>query len=124
MIHEISPGAEIVVWSDMFDPHHNSVDKYYLVPTTLAGSWEGVEPTTIIANWNGGHRSESLKFFAGRKHRQLVAGYYDDPHVEAEVGKWNDAAKEAGGVGGWMYTTWQNNYENLERFAKAVQALR
>ena len=37
-----SPRARIVVWSDMFDPNHNAVDKYYLVNGTLKGSWEGL----------------------------------------------------------------------------------
>jgi hypothetical protein len=121
MIHQISPKAQVMVWSDMFDPKHNAVDKYYLVPTTIAGSWEGLEPATQIANWNGDHRAESLKFFADRKHAQLVAGYYDDPNVEAEVEKWKAAAKPIGGVSGWMYTTWNSNYDNLERYAKAVR---
>ena len=41
------------------------------------GSWEGLPRDVIIANWNGGKAPESLKFFAGRGHPQLIAGYYD-----------------------------------------------
>ena len=48
------PSARVVVWSDMFDPHHNAVDNYYLVNGSLEGSWEGLAPRVIIANWNGG----------------------------------------------------------------------
>ncbi len=64
ILEEIDPGAEVLVWSDMFDPHHNAVDDYYLVNGTLAGSWEGLPPKVIIANWNSGHMRESLDFFS------------------------------------------------------------
>ena len=53
----------------MFDPHHNAVDKYYLVNGSLKGSWEGLARDVIIANWNGDKAAESLKFFADRGHR-------------------------------------------------------
>ena len=36
------PRAEMIVWSDMFDPNHNAVKEYYLVNGTLEGSWEGL----------------------------------------------------------------------------------
>ena len=40
-------------------------------------------------------RAASLKWFADRGHRRLIAGYYDqDP---AEVTKWLAAANEVGG---------------------------
>jgi hypothetical protein len=35
------PTAAIYTWSDMFDPHHNAVDKYYLWESTIAESWKG-----------------------------------------------------------------------------------
>jgi len=28
IIQKLDPNAEIVVWSDMFDPFHNTVDNY------------------------------------------------------------------------------------------------
>lgn len=42
ILHTESPGSRIAVWSDMFDPNHNAVDKYYLVNGPLTGSWEGL----------------------------------------------------------------------------------
>ena len=44
IIHKHDPKADVIVWSDMFDPHHNARDNYYLVSSTLAGSWEGLDP--------------------------------------------------------------------------------
>ena len=45
-----------------------------------ARSWEGLDPDVVILNWNGARKEASLRFFAARGHRQIVAGYYDgDP---------------------------------------------
>lgn len=123
IIRGIDPSSPIYVWSDMFDPHHNARDNYYLVSGDLAGSWEGLSPEVNIGNWNAGHAVDSLKFFAGRGHGQFIAGYYDHADVEAGVRKWLDAASGVQGVAGVMYTTWRNDYSNLERFAKAVRAI-
>jgi len=112
IIKEINPKADIVVWSDMFDPNHNAVASYYLVNGSLEGSWKGLPEGTIIANWNGGKAARSLKWFADRGHPQIIAGYYD-----AGLGnfdKWQTTAKGVPNVIGFMYTTWQRKYDDLE----------
>ncbi len=119
ILRDLNPDGKIYVWSDMFDPHHNAVKDYYLVHGSLAGSWEGLDPAVKIANWNFDHRDESLKFFADRGHRQLIAGYYDNPL--GDLTKWLDSAVKAGNVDAVMYTTWQNNYSDIERFAEMVK---
>lgn len=119
LLGEVNPGGKIYVWSDMFDPHHNAVDRYYLVRGSLAGSWEGLAPEVIVANWNFDRRDASLRWFAERGHKTLIAGYYDAP-VE-QIGQWLDSAAGKPLVG-VMYTTWQNNYADLERFARALDA--
>ncbi len=122
MLREINPGGQIYVWSDMFDPHHNAVKgPYYLVNGPLLNSWDGLDKDVIIIPWYFEKRSESLKFFAERGHRQVIAGYYDsDP---AKVADWLTAAKTVpGSVLGVMYTTWENNYHDLEKFSQAVDA--
>ncbi len=120
-IHEVAPDAEVIDWNDMFDPYHNAVDKYYLVGGTLAKSWEGLDRSVIVANWNSGKAAESLKFFAGRGNPQVIAGYYDTDDVKAEVGRWAEAARGVSGVRGYMYTTWRNDYKDLEKYAEAVR---
>jgi hypothetical protein len=121
IVHAAAPDAEIIDWNDMFDPYHNAVDKYYLVGSTLEKSWEGLDKSMIIANWNSGKAAESLKFFAARGNRQVIAGYYDADDVKAEVAHWTDAAHGVAGVRGFMYTTWRNDYKNLEKYAEAVR---
>src|SRR5262249_41939155 len=101
IVREIDPKARIVIWSDMFDPNHNAVDRYYLVKGSLKGSWEGLPKDVDVMNWNGGKSSAaSLKWFDDRSHRQLIAGYYDGDLKNFE--RWHAAAKDVRGVRGFM----------------------
>jgi hypothetical protein len=120
LIRDIRPDAEILVWSDMFDPHHNARDEYYLVRGSLADSWTGLDSSTRIVNWNSGKAQPSLTFFASRGHRQVVAGYYDGD-VARNVESWKTAARGVSGVDGFLYTTWRRDYKDLEEFARRVR---
>ena len=121
IIRKLDPNAEIVVWNDMFDPFHNAVDNYWLTRGTMKGSWEGVDKTVSIGNWNQGQRRPSLKFFAGRGHRQIIATYYDrGDNWKNVVNAWLAAAEGIPNVDGIMYTTWSNNYDDLEEFIQLV----
>lgn len=115
----INPKAEVVTWSDMFDPNHNAVKAYYLVNGTLEGSWEGLPKEVIIANWNGGQRAPSLRFFSDRGHRQVVAGYYDAGLENFR--RWDEASQRIPDVIGFLYTTWQARYDDLEAFGEAMR---
>ena len=112
-------GATDYTWSDMLDPFHNAHCDYYLVRGDFKNAWEGLDPKVVIMNWNFGKREQSLRFFADRGHTQIIAGYYDGP--VADIHKWLDAAKGVKGVIGVMYTTWRNDYSQIEAFAKAVK---
>ena len=122
-VHRVSPEANLVIWSDMFDPFHNARDSYYLTKETMKGSWEGLSPSTTIANWNLGKARDSLDWFAKRKHTQIVAGYYDQA-IDTNVASWKQAIGGTPKVIGWIYTTWQRDYSNLEAFAKRCKAKR
>jgi hypothetical protein len=119
IIKEVNPNAKIVVWSDMFDPHHNAVDKYYLVNGTWAESWKGLPADVAIANWNSGKAAASLKWFGERGHPQIIAGYYDGKDLD-NFKKWDAAARGVPKVTGFMYTTWDHKYELLEAYGKAM----
>ena len=124
MLREVNPGGRLYVWSDMFDPNHNAVPgPYYLVNGPLTGSWDGLDKDVIILPWYFEKRAESLKFFADRGNKQVIAGYYDaDP---AKVADWLSAAKKVpGSVLGVMYTTWKDDYSNLEKFSTAIDSAR
>lgn len=119
MLRETAPHTRIAVWSDMFDPYHNAKKNYYLVHGDLKDSWLGLDREVLIINWNSGQAKDSLRFFAGRGHQQLLAGYYDS--APANIRPWLAAAKDVKGVIGAMYTTWRNDYKDLEAFAKELE---
>jgi hypothetical protein len=109
------PGVEVLVWSDMFDPHHNAHGNYYLVEGDFAGSWKHLPKDMPIAVWGGGVRAESLKFFDEQGFRTLVACYYDADGL-GDVKAWLDAAKEHDNIAGFMYTPWTKKYGLLGDF--------
>ena len=119
ILREVNPGGKIYIWSDMFDPHHNAHKDYYLIRGDLTGSWDGLDKDVIIVNWNFDRRNESLKWFADRGHRQLIAGYYDaGPN---QIRSWLDSARNINGILGVMYTTWQNKYDDIVSFAEIIR---
>ncbi len=118
IVRRINPQAKLCIWSDMFDPHHNAVKDFYLVNGDLSGSWEGLPKDTIIMNWNSGKAAPSLKHFAAQGHSQVLAGYYDAP--PERIRNWLDTGKDVKGLHGAMYTTWQGNFTDLEKFATAA----
>jgi hypothetical protein len=115
VIHDVSPEAKIWVWSDMFDPHHNAVEDYYLVNGSWAGSWEGLPAEVGIVNWANHLKGENLKWFAARGHEQILAGFYD--HDTWIIDEWLAAGEGLPKITGAMYTTWQDDYTHLEDWA-------
>lgn len=109
------PGVNVLVWSDMFDPHHNAHGDYYLVEGTFDGSWKHIPKDMGIAVWGGGVRAKSLDFFAGQGFRVLAACYYDADNLDAVKG-WLDAAKAHPNITGFMYTPWTRKYGLLGDF--------
>jgi hypothetical protein len=120
ILKQVNPRSRVAVWSDMFDPHHNAVDDYYLVNGTLKGSWEGLPPEVVIANWNSGKARDSLTWFSRLGHRQVIAGYYDADDLSG-LESWKSAACGVEGILGFMYTTWQAKYGLLERYGEELR---
>ena len=119
ILRDLDPSAAIYVWSDMFDPNHNAHADYYMVNGDLRGAWQGLDRKVGVALWRFQSRDQSLAWFAARGQPMLIAGYYDgDP---AAMRQWLDSARAIPGVEGAMYTTWQNRYEDLERFAEVLR---
>ncbi|MBA3708489.1 MAG: hypothetical protein H0W83_06695 [Planctomycetes bacterium] len=125
LIRAEDPGKPIFVWSDMFDPHHNASKKneyYHLVKgiDPWYGSWEALGKDIIILNWHGfaEKRPESLKHFADRGNHQILCGYYDES--SDNMIPWLAETKGLRGIDGVMYTSWSNNYSELEHFLEVV----
>ena len=114
-IRRYSPGAQVYVWSDMFDPNHNAHGNYYLVEGDYTGSWQHVPKELVMAVWGGAPREKSLRFFADHGFSSLVACYYDADDL-SEVKAWLRLARQTMGVRGLMYTPWQRKYSLLPAF--------
>jgi len=121
------PDADLWVWSDMFDPHHNAGPgfperdgPFFLVDGSLERSWEGLSSEVGIVNWNSERPADSAAWFSQRGHRQILAGYYDADEDGGAMGDWLHAALDLPGVAGAMFTTWMDNYSNLECWAHRV----
>jgi hypothetical protein len=110
------PGAEIYIWSDMFDPNHNAHGNYYLVEGDYTGSWNHIPKDLILTVWGGEPREKSLRFFADHGFRTLVGCYYDADNLN-DVKGWLQAVRPLTNVRGFMYTPWQKKYSLLPAFA-------
>jgi hypothetical protein len=118
IIREIRPDAEIWVWSDMFDPMHNAVDHYFAVNGSLEGSWNGLDKDIGIVNWHGSLMGKNCRFFADRGLKQILSGYYDGDEDGASIVQWLDATRDVPGIVGAMYTTWADQYDAMDVWAK------
>lgn len=126
MHRAVNPNWRITLWSDMFDPHENAGDgDYYNVRGGWSGSWEGIDSECLIVNWNtkGDETCEpGFRHFAGLGCPQLFAGYYDGPGGDGisasdERQVLSGALDWAGGkLAGYVYTTWENNYNHLRDY--------
>jgi hypothetical protein len=109
------PGVEMLVWSDMFDPHHNAHGNYYLVEGDYTGSWKHIPKDLTIAVWGGEPREKNLKFFADQGFATLCCCYYDAADLQ-QVEGWLKLAQQTRQVRGFMYTPWQKKYGLLPAF--------
>ncbi len=119
-IRRYSPGAQVYVWSDMFDPNHNARPNYYLVQGDFTGSWKYVPQDLILTVWGGGPREKSLRFFADQRFPTLIGCYYDAENLD-DVKQWRTVAKPLSNVRGFMYTPWTKRYDLLPAFGELLK---
>jgi hypothetical protein len=119
IIEKHRPGADVWVWTDMFDEYHNALKgAYYLVRGDLRGSADLIANDLGMVNWNGreGIVQNSLGFFADRGFRQISAPYYDND--EQNIRRWKEWTRDTPDFHGMMYTTWAQQYDHLESFGE------
>jgi hypothetical protein len=114
-VHAVNPKAQVLVWSDMFDPNHNSVKLYYFVPDSLENTWTYLPKDMGIVCWYFDKRRESLDFFSSRGFKTFAGAYYDADDLRDPEG-WLDALDTTPGATGIMYTTWSSKYKLLAPF--------
>jgi hypothetical protein len=119
MIRVANPQAEVYVWSDMFDPNHNALEKYYLVNGSFDGTWKYIPKDLVMACWYYEKRDLSLGFFSKLGFQTLAGAYYDADNLDNPKG-WLESLDRTPGALGIMYTTWENKFELLPAFGDLV----
>ena len=122
-LFEVAPNAEYYFWSDMIDPNHNAIEKYYQINSSLEGIWNYVDPdkVTLATWWEGDKITKlgplSLKFFEDLGFKQVVGAYYD-ANVIDNYNRWQNAAQGLNLVNGSLYATWTRprNFQDIESF--------
>ncbi len=122
LLREINPKYELFVWSDMFDPNENAEKRYFMCNGPLTDSWKDLSKETTIMTWVGGVKA--LKFFSDLGLPQVIGGYYSSME---NVKDWLDnldaaEAQGAKGIDGFMYTTWDDNFADIEKVAQVITA--
>ena len=120
-IRKVHPGAEVYIWSDMLDPHHNSVKEYYNCIGSFEETWKGVPKEIIPCCWYNKKSDLSMPFFSQHGFRTLAAAYYDEKPPFKYSRKWCDVVRETPGAQGIMYTTWRNSYGDLPAFCEMIK---
>jgi hypothetical protein len=118
-VRAVNPNAEVFVWSDMFDPNHNSNRQYFLVDGSLENTWQYLPKDMGIVVWYFEKRRESLDFFSSRGFRTIAGAYYDDDDLSNPKG-WLEAMDSTPNAAGIMYTTWSSKYKLLAPFGDLV----
>jgi len=83
----------------------------------LKGSWEGLDSGIGIVNWHGSLQGKNCKFFADRGLKQILSGYYDHDETGNAIAAWLQNTHGIPGVVGAMYTTWENRYDAMDKWA-------
>jgi len=114
LLRGVRASCELYLWNDIVDPFACAKPAYGLWRGSLEGAWEGVARSTLIVNRNPEHLTESLLFFARRRHEQIVAC---PARTDAISGRLHglEAAEAAGATGivGFMYGSGYETFEEL-----------
>ena len=111
-------GFAVAVWSEMYDPLHNALGRYYLNRGGNLGSWEHLPEDVWIVNWNSPARRKSLLFFSSLGQTQIVSWNEADPRETIETAV--RLGREVPGVRGFQYTTWRRDYSRMCALAEAA----
>ena len=118
-VHAVNPKAQVLVWSDMFDPNHNSLKTYFLVDGSLEGTWKYLPKDMGIVCWYFDQRKNSLEFFSGHGFKTISSAGPDSAALDNPKG-WMAVMDKTPGATGIMYTTWSNDFTLVAPFGDLV----
>jgi hypothetical protein len=97
----------------------------FKLPATgdYTGSWKHIPKDLFIAAWGGAPREASLRFFSDEGSSTLVVCYYDAANLDDVVRRLAFADRTPN-VRGFMYTSWEENYDLLPAFGYLLRVQR
>ena len=119
LIREANPSAQVFAWSDMWDPNHNAVPKYFLVDGDPVDTWKFLPKDMAIVCWYYEKRRASLDFFSSHGFKTIAAAYYDADDLKNPQ-DWLEALDVTPGAIGIMYTTFAKKFGLLAPFGDLV----
>ena len=118
------PAADIYMWPDMLDVHHNARPIYYLMDSSTEGALPFVPKDITMVCWWEAKAPIILPHFSGQGYRTMGAGFYDVETAAAtrkSAEAWIAALNKTPGARGIIYTTWEygigRNHAYLEDYA-------
>ena len=79
IIKNVDSDAEVVVWSDMFDPGHNATEKPYQdVAGSLKDAAKYIPNDLIIACWYDSNKPDEMSVEVVKKHATATLKYFSD----------------------------------------------
>jgi Carbohydrate binding domain len=117
---KINPKIEVLIWSDMLDPHHNAGNNYYGVVGDFTDSWKHVPRDLTIVCWQHKIRRKSLDFFSGKGFATIGAAYYDARDLTG-CRQWLESLQKTPRARGIIYTSWQKKYQLLGAFGQLLK---
>lgn len=123
------PEADVYMWPDMLDVHHNALPVYYLMDSPTLGALPFVPKDITMVCWWMSKAKTILPHFASHGYRTMGAGYYDAETSSAtrdRATQWAEALNETPGARGFIYTTWDygigRNHAFIEDYANVFRA--
>lgn len=117
IVRRQNPDAMIYAWADMFSPYHNAVDDYCGCRGTLKGVWNLLPKDIVMNCWSWQLAKQDMKFLSAKGFKVQAAGYYDSRRVDEDI-EWIDLLNSIPGATGWIYTSWEEDFEFLEEYGK------
>lgn len=134
LIWETSPGRELYMWNDMYDPYHNAWKPYGMTNGGCLETWKNMDTNIVIMNWNAcglPWYEMSVRFYMGiddslnpegKVYRQILS-VMDAGRVGTWMNVVDKAEKEGGrGVIGISYVDWFANYSQMRAVRDACIA--
>lgn len=120
IIRSLDPKIPIYIWADMFDPHHEADHDPHFFRGKLTDVWKYLPRDLIMVHWGPEPREKSLGFLM-EKGFPVLGACHLDPDNPAQMEDWIRIGRIYGNLRGFMYASWQRNFDMLPHFCNLLK---